>query len=299
MDLKTLRAFVRTVERGSLTAAASDLAISQPAVTKHVRKLETYVNARLLERTSRSVRPTASGLALYEAGRDALAQLDAALEGVRREMGEIEGTLRLFAPSCVGARQFHRSVLAFQHDHPKVSVDLVLDNREVDLVFENFDLALRYGRPAGQDTIVRRIGVVRRILVAAPDYLAREGAIRTLADLATRPLVATTSILKSGDVLQITGEGTSVDLPVCPSLRTNNADVLVNSLVAGRGPGPVQSILVEAELKSGALVRILPDYEVEPADLFLAYPSSRYMRPVVRAFIDHLVPNLQAVEGIA
>lgn len=139
MDINTaLRAFVRTVEKGSITGAARDLAISQPAVTKHLRNLERHVNARLLERSNRAVRPTAHGLALYEASRSALASIDAALEGVRRDMGEIEGTLRIHAPSCLGTRHLHGIVMAFQDEHPAVAVDLVLDNRQVDLVYENF-----------------------------------------------------------------------------------------------------------------------------------------------------------------
>jgi DNA-binding transcriptional LysR family regulator len=298
MDLKALRAFVRTVERGSVTGAARDLAISQPAVTKHLRNLERHVNARLLERTSRSVRPTSHGLALYEASRSALATIEAAMEGVRRDMGEIEGVLRIFAPSCLGARQLHESVLLFQKEHPKVVIDLVLDNRHVDLIYENFDLAIQYGRPEGQDTIIRRIGLIRRILVAAPEFLKRVGPIDTVERLSEIDLVTTTAILSPRDTLTLCKGDEKIELAVRPSLRTNNAEVIVSSLLAGRGAGPVQTILVLDELAKGELVRILPDYEVRPTEVYLTYSSSRFMRPVVRAFIDFLIPRLRAVEGI-
>lgn len=299
MDINAaLRAFVRTVEKGSVTGAARDLAISQPAVTKHLRNLERHVNARLLERSSRSVRPTAHGLTLYEASRTALAAIDAAMEGVRRDMGEIEGTLRIHAPSCLGTQHLHGMVMAFQDAHPGVGVDLVLDNRHVDLIYENFDLALRYGKPESQDLIVRRVGSIRRILVASPDYLRRVGPIDSVERLSDVAIVTTTTILSPRDTLTLCKAGGTIEVAVRPSLKTNNAQVLTNSLKAGRGAGPVQLILVAGELADGRLVRILPDYEVKPTDAFLAYPSTKFMRPVVRAFTDFVIPRLRDVEGI-
>ncbi|MDQ0474285.1 LysR family transcriptional regulator [Labrys wisconsinensis] len=299
MDIAAaLKAFVRTVEKGSVTGAARDLSISQPAVTKHLRNLEHHVNARLLERTSRAVRPTAQGLALYEASRTALASIEAAMEGVRRDMGGIEGTLRLHAPSCLGARHLFHMVTAFQDAHPAVQVDLVLDNRHVDLVYENFDLAVQYGRPEAQDLIIRRVGAIRRVLVASPAYLRRVGPIDSLERLSEVDTVATLAILSPRGMLALCRGETVTEVAVHPTLRTNNAQVIADSLKAGRGAGPVQVLLVGDELADGRLVRILPDWEVKPTELFLTYPSTRFMRPVVRAFADFVVPRLRAVEGI-
>src|SRR5690606_577683 len=103
-----------------------------------LRNLEAYVGARLVERTSRVVRPTSLGQMLYEASQTALASIDAAVEGVRRNMGMIEGLLRVHAPTCVGAKHLHPIAMEFQALHPSVSIDLVLEDRVVDLVFENF-----------------------------------------------------------------------------------------------------------------------------------------------------------------
>ena len=299
MDLSlALRAFIRTVEKGSVTGAARDLDISQPAVTKHLRNLERHVNARLLERSARAVRPTAQGQALFEVSRAALASIDAALEGVQRDSGRIEGTLRLFAPACIGAQCLHPLLLDFQRAHPGIGADLVLDGRTVDLVYENFDLALRYGRPEGTDIVARRIGTVRRVLVASPAYLAATGPIDTPEELAARPLVATTGALSERDQLVLIKDGHTQELAVRLLLRTNVAQVLVSSLKAGHGPGPVQKLLVPDELARGELVRILPDYEARPSELFLSFPSTRFLRPAVRAFIDFIVPRLKAVDGI-
>jgi Transcriptional regulator len=298
MDVTSaLRAFVRTVERGSVTAAARDLALSQPAVSKQIANLEERVGARLLERSARIVRPTAEGLTLYEKSRAALAALDAALEGVRAGAGALEGTIRVHAPSCVGTRYVHPIVMAFQRAHPAVTVELVLENRSIDLVYENFDLALRYERPEAADVIIRRIGLVRRILAASPAFLARFGPVDDLATLATCPLVVTPRVMSGRSILHLVRDGEAVDVEVSPILRTNDAQVLLRTLVDGHAAGPVQTLLVREELLDGRLVRLLPDHEVRASDAYIAYPSLRSMRPAVRAFIDAVVAGLSRVDG--
>lgn len=299
MDLAiALRAFVRTVERGSVTAAARDLAVSQPAVTKHLRNLERHVGARLLERSTRIVRPTPQGQALYEASSPALASIDSALEGVRRDMGAIEGPLRIHAPACLGSKRLHPIVMAFQAEHPAVNIELVLDNRNVDLVYENFDLAVKYGRPEGQELVIRRLGVVRRILVASPEFLARVGPVDSLERLCAIDIVTTPAVVSPRDMLVLHRAGEAIEVPVRAVLRTNAAEVIAQTLLGGYAAGPVQQLFVTEDLAAGRLVRILPDYEVKPSEAFLAYPSVRYMRPVVRAFTDFAVPALRAIEGI-
>lgn len=300
MDIAAaLRAFVRTVERGSITAAARDLKISQPGVTKHLRNLERHVGARLLERSSRVVRPTSQGQTLYDASHAALIAIDAALEGVRQDMGGVEGNLRVHAPSCIGAKHLHRIVMAFQRRYPAVSADLILDNRDVDLVYENFDLAIKYGRPANQDVIIRRLGSIRRILVAAPSFLQRVGPIDTIERLSEIGIITSARLLTPRDVLTLHHrEREAVNISIRAVLRTNNAAVIASTLVEGHAAGPVQQLLVNDELSRGSLVRILPDYEVKPTDAFLAYPSVRFMRPVVRAFTDFAIEELRSIDGI-
>ncbi|MET7247199.1 LysR family transcriptional regulator [Methylobacterium sp. EM32] len=299
MDLAlALRAFQRTVDRGSMTAAARDLAVSQPAISKHLRNLEAHVGARLLERSARLVRPTPQGQRLYAASQPALAAIDAALEDVRTEGVQIEGRLRLHAPSCIGVRHLHPIVADFQAQHPRVSVDLVLEERVVDLVHEDYDLALRYGRPEGQDLVIRRLGWSRRILVAAPAYLARAGGVDGLEHLAACEVVMIASTAVPRALLALQGEGGTVDVPVRPVLRTNNAEVLVRALREGRGVGPVQFLLVAEDLAAGRLVRVLPGYTLRSTEAFLVYPSTRHMRPAVRAFTDFAVPRIRALAGI-
>lgn len=300
MDLTAaLRAFVRTIERGSITAAARDLRVSQPAVSKLLRNLEQYAGARLLERSSRSVRPTPQGLMLYEASGTSLAAIDAAVEAVRHDMGKVSGTLRLHGPICLGESHLHGIVMDFQNRHPTVLVELTLENRAADLVHENIDVAVRIGRPSDQATILRKVGLIKRILVAAPEYLAKYGPIRRCQSLSEHTIIVTDAVLSRQGRLTLCRGNTSADIRVRPALKTNNARVLIAALRAGRGIGPVQVPLVLEELRTGRLVRVLPHYEVKPSELYITYPTARFMRPAVRAFVDFLAPALQSIDGIA
>jgi DNA-binding transcriptional LysR family regulator len=299
MDIATaLRAFIRTIERGSVTGAARDIGVSQPAITKHLRNLEGHVGARLLERSSRLVRPTPQGQALYDASREALTSLDAALEGVRRDMGEIEGVLRIHAPSCLGAKHLHRIVMDFQRQHPGVFVDLILENRDVDLVYENIDLAIKYGRPNNQDLIIRRLGMVRRILAATPAFVREFGPFDSPEQLSAAPLILSMQQSQRDSLSIRRRDGASIDLAVRSVLRSNSAEVIASTLLNGHAAGPVQQLLVSEELAEGKLLRILPDFEVRPTEAYMAYPSIRFMRPALRAFADFAITGLRRIDGL-
>ncbi|MBP0615225.1 LysR family transcriptional regulator [Jiella mangrovi] len=293
-----LRAFARTIERGSMTGAAADLGISQPAISKHLANLERHVQARLLERSPRHVRATSAGETLYEATRSGLAAIDAAMEGIRIEGGAIEGKLRIHAQTCVGGKVIHPIVMDFQRDHPEVRIELVLENRAIDLVYDNFDMAIRYSRPESQDVVIRRLGFVERILAASPDFLERVGGIDDPLKLGAVPLVTTAQVLSPGRSLTLTKGNEQHQIPVRPFLHTNDANVILNTLLTGHACGPIQALFAGEALKDGRLRRILPAYEVKSAEMMLAYPSVRFMRPVVRAFADRLVEEVKSVEGI-
>ncbi|MDQ0996263.1 DNA-binding transcriptional LysR family regulator [Phyllobacterium ifriqiyense] len=301
MDINVaLKAFIRTVEKGSITAAARDLGVTQPAVTKHISNLERHVQARLLERSSKIVRPTAHGLELYEASRMAIASIDAALEGVRINTGEIEGNLRIHAPSCIGVGHLERIVGEFQDEYCGISVELALDERTIDLVYDNFDLSLHYGKIEDQEVIVRRIGWVERFLVASPRYLKQVGEIEDKQRLSELEVIGTPKMLAQRSTISLLGpSGRAEDVIVRPILTTNNAHVMIAALLRGRGVGLVQKNLVLDLLASGELVRVLPEYWLRSTEAFLAYPSTKFMRPVVRAFTDFVMPRLRAIEGIS
>lgn len=299
MDLTfALRTFVRIVERGSLTAAAQDLGISQPAVSKLLRNLEAHAGSRLLERSSRTIRPTAEGLRLYHASGEALQSIDAAIENVRGEGGVVSGRLRMHAPACIGERHLSRIAMDFQDKHPGVAIELALENSPVNLINEDFDLAIRMGRPSQQNMIVTAIGMSERALVATPGFLSRRAPILSAQDLSGVELIVTDASLSSKGMLSLTCGGSTTEISVIPRFSTNSAQVLLDAVRSGRGVGTSQILLISDHLKTGLIERVLPQYTVEPTPLFLVYPSSKHLRPVVRKFIDFALPALRRIEGI-
>ena len=296
--VSALRVFVRIVERGSMTAAARDLGISQPAVSKILRDLEAQTGARLLQRSSRAMQLSEQGRTLYAATSGALATIDAALEDVRSGSGSIAGDLHVHGPVCVAERHLSRIVFDFQNRHPAVTVSLTLEDRAVNLIEANIDLALCVGRPEAQNLIARRVGASRRMLVAAPDYLARHGAPRNRRDLARHALIVSSTILSRQGTITLCRGGSMAEVAVQPVLTTNNPQVLVGALEAGLGIGTAQQLLVADHLASGRLVRVLPQDEVRASELYLTYVSAKFLRPVVREFITFMVPALRSVDGI-
>lgn len=278
--LSALRVFVRIVDRGSMTAAAADLGISQPAVSKILRDLEGHTGARLLQRSARAMRLTEQGRALYDATSGALSTVDAAIEGVRSGAGSIGGTLHVHGSVCIGERHLNRIVLDFQRMHPEVRVCLTLEDRAVDLIEEDIDLSVRVGQPETQN------------------FVARHGTPRSRRDLAGRGLIVTTTILSRHGTITLCRGTSMVEVPAHAVLTTNNPQVLIGALEAGRAIGIAQLQLVADHLASKRLVRVLPRDEVKATELFLTYPSSKFLRPVVRAFIDFMVPALRSVDGI-
>lgn len=294
-----LKAFVRTVEKGTITDAARALSISQPAVSKHLQNLERHLNTRLLERSSRKVRVTTQGMHLYESSRHSLTSIDAALEGLRLSAGDVQGVLRVHAPSSIGFHEWHDLLMAFQQEHAGIEVELVLDDRQVNLIHENYDIAVSYGKISSQEIIVRHVGWVRCVLVTTPEFLSSVGNIETPEKLASLNVISSSEIITHRNALKLYDRrGQPIEIRVHSGLKTNNSQVLINTISAGRAVGAVPLNLVSRELSSGSMIQVLPDYSIKSAEIFLTYPSTKFMRPIVRAFSDFLVPRLKSIEGV-
>lgn len=299
MDLaRSLRAFVQVLEHGSMTSAARGLGLTQPAISKLIRNLEAHVGAPLLERGPIGARPTDQGARLRERLGDTLSIIDAAIGAAKDEAGAITGLLRLQALACLGERHLHDIAHRFRMLHPGVTVDLRLENMPADLRVGDIDLAFGHTRAKAQGVVQSRIGFVRRHLVAAPSYLAAHAPIDTPAALAAHDLIVTDASLSQSGTLPLRRDREDIAITIKPVLRTNSVGVLLEALRAGRGVGTAQRLLIDRDLADGRLVRVLPEWEIHPSDLFVSYRSTRSLRPAVRAFIDFAVPALRQIDGI-
>jgi DNA-binding transcriptional LysR family regulator len=274
--LDELATFLAILETGSLAGAGRRLRRSPPAVTRALAGLEDRVGARLLERTTRRSRPTEAGRRLAEQARAVLAGYgDAVREAAA---APVRGLLRVTAPLVFGRRHVTPIVASFLDAFPGVRVELVLSDRNLDLVGDELDVALRIGALADSGLVARKVGEVRALVVASPGYLARHPAPRTIAELARHDVIATSA---RGPWRFADGE-----IRLAPRLIVNEVEAMLLAVRAGRGLGRPLSYQVADDLASGALVRVLADHEPPALPVQLVMPSAR-LSARARGFVDH------------
>ncbi|KZM48217.1 LysR family transcriptional regulator [Labrenzia sp. OB1] len=295
MDLfKAMATFVRVAEAGSLSAAGRDLGISQPAVSQQVSALERHLNLRLLNRTTRQLTLTEAGLDYYQKAQSIIDAVHEAAESAAGLTTTLTGHLRVHAPVGFGQSYIADIAIAFQQRHPDVVIELILDDTFVDLTAQSVDVAIRFGNLSSLSLIARRLGTLRRILVAAPDYITANGSPETPEVLSLHRQVQFSGAA-DGSLMPLIGPSGPVLVPVKPVFLANNAFALTRALKAGVGLGGAQLPQIRAELREGTLVRVMKDFEYASLDVHAVYPSRRFIPAKVRAFVDFLEQSLKDI----
>jgi DNA-binding transcriptional LysR family regulator len=293
--LDELQVFIAILDAGSMASAARKLGRSPAAVTRILGQLETRAGARLFERSTRRLTPTETGLRLADQARRLLADYDAALQPPGAAAPR--GLLRLTAPTVFGRRHVAPVVTRFLALHPDIQVDLTLSDRNVDLIEDDIDAAVRIGPLATVSLVARRLGAVNRVTVASPAYLDRHGTPHVPADLAGHELIMSTSV-RSVAEWRFRGEGREHVVRYAPRLRMNDVEAVLAAARDGFGIARALSYQVEPDLQAGLLRRLLADYEPEPLPVHLVLRSSRHMAPRLRAFVDFAVGEFAALAVI-
>lgn len=292
MDRMTsLRVFREVVEAGSFVAAAERLGLSAPMASKHVAQLEKSLGARLLHRSSRHLSLTEAGTAWYEQSRRALDLLDAAEAAIGRTSETPRGQLKVSAPVWCATPRFARVLAAYRERYPEVLVDMHLENRKVDLAADGYDLALRATQEPSPALIARPLCRVPFHLAGTPGYLKKTGTPALPADLARLGAIVPSYV--NLDNLALKGPGGRMfALRLAPVMRSDDTTLTLHAVRAGMGIAFMPSWLVDEDLASGKLVKVLPDYASNPVTLFAVYTSRQYMAPKLRSFIDFLGERL-------
>ena len=291
--LAALQTFVRVVELGSLSAAARDVGLSQPAVSQQMAALEKHLGARLLHRTTRQVSATAAGEDYYQQAKNILALVDASEAGLKKNVGGgLKGSLRVQAPTGLGRHIVAGVAIDFQLQHPGVRVEMLLDDRVADLVGEGVDVAIRLGPLAPSMLVAKHLGTLDRMLVASPAYAQKHGLPETPESLATHPHVRF-SWLANGDDITLLGKSGPVTVRVPTRFAANNTFVLIQAIEAGVGIGGVQGPLVREALARGSLVRVLPRFRYPPLEVHAVYPSAAYIPEIARTFVTWLSDTMR------
>ena len=282
-----MQVFCTVVDKGTFVGAAAPLEMSKAAISRYVSALEERLGARLLHRTTRKLSMTEEGRQFYHQAREVLALMDQAEEAVSSAAPEPSGVLRVNAPVSFGVLHLAPLWGAFMSAHPSVELDISLNDRLVDLVDEGFDAAIRIARMENSSLVGRRLAGTRMCLCASPDYLASHPPLRTLADLAEHGVIAYTNFA-TGNEWQFDGPDGRVSVRTRSSVRCNNGDTCRSIAIAGGGIALQPSFMVGEDLRSGALVEILPEYRSIELGIYVVYPTRKHLASKVRALISFL-----------
>lgn len=289
-----LHTFVRVVEAGSLTVAAERLGIAKSAVSRRVADLERRLSAQLVTRTTRRLTVTDTGQAFYERCRRVLADLAEAEAVVADTHGALSGTLRVAAPVTFGMMHLAPVLTEFMADHPDVTVDVDFSDRHVNLIEDEFDVAVRIGRLADSSLIARRLCPIHQVVCASPDYLARRGRPQTPDDL-VHHYGLRYSLDPQGRHWRYTApDGTVGEAAIPTHAVASNGEFLRDAAIAGAGVALQPTFIVHHALATGQLVPLLTDYRWSEIGLHALYPPTRRLARRVRAFIDLLAARFPA-----
>lgn len=293
--LDELAIFVAIADSGSLVGAARRQRLSTSAVTRALARLEDRAGVRLAERTTRRLSLTDAGREFAGRARAVLSDYD---EAVHKQAGApVSGLLRVTAPVPFGRMHVMPLVTGFLDAYPNTQIELVLNDRNLDLIDEGIDVALRIGALADSTLVASKVGEVRRMTVASPDYLRAHGTPHTPADLANHDLIF--SQLASIERGWAFGRGRRVaGVRLSPRLRVNDVEGVLFAARGGRGIAQVLSYQVVDDLAAGRLVRILRDYEPAPFPVQLVTPSASHMPSKTRAFLDFAANFLRELPAI-
>jgi len=281
--------FVRIVEAGSFSAAARDLNMGQPAVSKSIAGLEERLGVRLLIRSTRRLSPTEAGLAFYERALHAIAEANEAEAAARGAGAGLEGRLRIWAPVTFARLHIVPRVSEFLDAHPKLRLELVMDDRSVDLLAENIDAGLRLGVLTDSALTARKLAQADRLVVASPAYLAQRGVPTSPGDLLEHDAIIYGQSA-GGQEWLFRRQDAETSVRLQARLTLSAAEGVREAVLSGQGFAVSSRWMFAPELESGEVVPVLQEWSLPPMDLWVIYPSGRLTTAKARAFVKWFEP---------
>jgi DNA-binding transcriptional LysR family regulator len=293
--LAAMEAFVRVVDAGSFSGAAKQLRVGQPAISKSVAQLEDRLGVRLLLRSTHGLTPTEAGRNFYERAKRSIEEAEEAELAARDTAGTLSGSLRVSAPVTFTRLNVMPHLASFLADHPALDIDVVLDDRDVDLVAAGVDVALRIGQLADSAVITRKIGQCHRRVLATPAYLAASGVPQTPADLLAHQAIVYAQ--RDGRPTWSFRQGTAeTTITVSGRLRVSAMEGVREGVLAGLGFAIASQWAFAPEIKSGAVISVLDDWSLPAVDLWVMFPTGRQPSAKARAFAAFIERRLLYAE---
>ncbi|QUM76840.1 LysR family transcriptional regulator [Moritella sp. 24] len=285
--------FVEVVNTGGFTLAAQSSGHSTSYISKEINKLESRLGVRLMHRTTRSLSLTPEGEIYFQQCQQIIGDAEQAEETLNGRQSEPKGTLRISCPTSFGNSRMQSIFSRFLTQYPLVNLELDLNNRKVDMVSEGFDVLIRGSAQLDDSTFIsRKVFSSYGVVIASPDYLKRQGTPQTLADLSQHSIISY-SHLKQPNIWSLKdASGQSHQVQLTSRVLSNSSEMELSLCLAGHGITRMPRFNLGDEIETGKLVELLSDYQRQEINLYLIYPSRKYVSSKVRRFIDFVVAEL-------
>lgn len=293
----SLSLFTAAVEEGSLAAAGRKFGLTPAVAGKHVSALENQLGVRLLQRTTRRLSLTDAGHAFLPRCRRILAEFDEARREAGNDQQQVTGRLRVAAPTEFAVARLGEVIAHFGKAHPAAQVDLWLDDRYVDLVSHDIEVAIRIGRLTDPNLVIRKLGSCRLVLCASPAFIATHGMPRHPSDLSALPRLAFSQSVSPHDWSLWDAEGEMHVVSGPCAVSANNVQLLAEVAAAGAGVAYGPDFIFAAKLASGQLVRVLEDWQTPSLDIQAVYPAARFIPHKVKCFVEVLAEVMRRSPG--
>jgi DNA-binding transcriptional LysR family regulator len=279
--------FVYVAENESFTLASKKMAISTAQVSRQVSALEKRLNIKLFYRTTRNVSLTEEGRVFYQHCRSVLDGLDAAERAITNLQSKPQGKIKLTAPVAYGENQILPLVNNFIKQYSDVEVSAYLSNRQVDIVEDGYDLAIRLGKLGDSTMMAKKLGKRTNYVCASPEYLDKQGIPHSISELNKH-----SCLLGTLDYWHFRESGREKSLRVTGRLRYNNGYSLTDAALKGLGIVQLPDYYVEQYIQSGELLTLLDNYRAPDEGIWAVYPQNRHLSPKIRLLVDYFAEQL-------
>jgi DNA-binding transcriptional LysR family regulator len=292
-----MQTFVRIVEAGSLSAAATLLGTTQPTVSRRLQALERSLGLLLLQRSTHTMKLTEDGERCFERAKALLASLEAFESDMRGDLDQPEGTLRVVVPHAFGQQQLVGPLADYLRRYPRVAVEWLLHDGTPSFIAGGIDCAIVVGEVADPAVVALRLAEVPRIVAAAPSVLGEAAPPAHPAELGRLPWLALRTYYRDTIALSHSSSGERIDLAIRPRMSTNSLYALRNAALLGLGVCVASAWLLAEDLAEGRLMHLAPSWQADPLPVHLVYPHAPFYPARLRRFIETMRQSVPEVVG--
>ena len=292
---ENMNTFVHVVEAGGISSAADRMNVAKSMISRRLKELEEHLGMQLFHRTTRQMNLTDTGRAFYTQCVRILADIVEAEQAASLFHGALKGKLKVAVPLSFGLMHLGPAIQAFLQLHPEVEFDLDFNDRQVDILAEGFDLAIRIASLSDSSLIARRLTSIQSVICASPAYIEQMGKPQTPQQLIEHRCLVYNLISNYENWNFLTAEGQIVKTRINPYLKASNGQFLHDAAVAGLGIVMLPTFIVHHEIERGALIPLLTEYRRPQLEMYAIYPQTRHLSQRVRALVDFLVKRFDGV----